>query len=51
MSHQRRAAPPGVAPDPAEAALLSIYDDSLEDAAAEAYARDYLGFGFTRWRS
>ena len=45
------APPPGVAPDPAEAALLSIYDDSLEDAAAEAYARDYLGFGFTRWRS
>ncbi|MFN5999687.1 MAG: nodulation protein NodH [Paracoccaceae bacterium] len=42
--------PPALAPDPAEAALLSIYDDSLEDAAAEAYARDYLGFGFTRWR-
>jgi LPS sulfotransferase NodH len=45
-------APPGrVAPDPAEATLLSIYDETLEDAAAQAYARDYLGFGFTRWRS
>lgn len=36
--------------DPAGAALLSIHDDSLEEAAAQAYARDYLGFGFTRWR-
>ncbi|MES2916593.1 MAG: nodulation protein NodH [Pseudomonadota bacterium] len=43
------APPVRIAPDPAEAALLSICDDSLEDAAAEAYARDYLGFGFTRW--
>jgi hypothetical protein len=43
--------PPALAPDPAEAALVSIYDESLEEAAAEAYARDYLGFGFTRWRS
>lgn len=33
-----------------EAALLSIWDDSLETAAAEAYQRDYMGFGFTRWR-
>jgi hypothetical protein len=37
-------------PDPAEAALLSIWDETLETAAAEAYARDYMGFGFTRWR-
>jgi hypothetical protein len=37
-------------PDPAEAALLSIHDERLEEAAAEAYARDYLGFGFGRWR-
>lgn len=43
-------APPSVTPDPAEAALLSIWDESLESAAAEAYARDYMGFGFTRWR-
>jgi hypothetical protein len=42
--------PPKTQPDPAEAALLLIYEDSLEDAAAEAYGRDYLGFGFTRWR-
>ena len=43
-------ATPMIAPDPAEAALLSIWDDSLESAAAEAYARDYMGFGFSRWK-
>jgi hypothetical protein len=42
--------PPAVTADPAEAALLSIWDESLETAAAEAYQRDYMGFGFTRWR-
>jgi hypothetical protein len=43
-------APPVVAADPAEADLMSIWDESLETAAAEAYQRDYMGFGFTRWR-
>lgn len=43
-------APPVVTADPAEAALLSIWDETLETAAAEAYARDYMGFGFSRWR-
>jgi len=43
--------PPAIAPDPAEAALRSIWDETLEAAAAEAYARDYMGFGFTRWRN
>lgn len=42
--------PPAVSPDAAEAALLSIWDESLEAAAAEAYARDCMGFGFSRWR-
>ncbi|MBN8631931.1 MAG: nodulation protein NodH [Rhodobacterales bacterium] len=42
--------PPAVTPDPAGAALLSIWDETLETAAAEAYARDYMGFGFPRWR-
>lgn len=41
---------PVVAADPAAEALLSIWDESLESAAAEAYQRDYMGFGFTRWR-
>ena len=41
---------PLTSPDPAEAALLSIWDETLEAAAAEAYQRDYLGFGFARWR-
>jgi hypothetical protein len=43
-------APPVITADPAEAALLSIWDETLESAAAEAYARDYMGFGFARWR-
>lgn len=43
-------APPAVAPEPAAEALLSIWDETLETAAAEAYQRDYMGFGFTRWR-
>jgi hypothetical protein len=42
--------PPVIVPDPAEAELLSIWDESLEAAAAEAYQRDYMGFGFSRWR-
>lgn len=33
-----------------QAALLPIWDERLEAAAAEAYQRDYMGFGFTRWR-
>lgn len=43
--------PPSVNPDPATEVLLSIWDESLETAAAEAYQRDYMGFGFTRWKS
>ena len=38
------------APDPAAQALAAIWDESLETAAEAAYARDYTGFGFTRWR-
>lgn len=44
------APPAALAQDPARAALLAIHDESLETAAAEAYARDYMGFGFARWR-
>jgi hypothetical protein len=51
LAAETGATPPvRLTPDPAEAALLSIHDESLEAAAAEAYARDYLGFGFGRWR-
>lgn len=45
-----RAKPAVPAADSAAKALEAIYDDSLEDAASEAYARDYTGFGFGRWR-
>ena len=44
-------AQPAPAPAGAEAALAAIYDESLEVAAEQAYARDYAGFGFGRWRS
>ncbi|MFC3088753.1 sulfotransferase domain-containing protein [Tabrizicola soli] len=43
-------APPPPAADPAAQALATIWDESLETAAEAAYARDYTGFGFTRWR-
>jgi LPS sulfotransferase NodH len=42
--------PPCPGPDPAVEALTAIHDDSLEDAAQAAYGRDYMGFGFARWR-
>lgn len=43
-------APPPPPLDPAAQALAMIWDETLETAAAEAYARDYTGFGFSRWR-
>ena len=30
--------------------LADIYDKELEDLAMEAYRRDYMNFGYTRWR-
>jgi LPS sulfotransferase NodH len=35
--------------DAAAEALRAIWQPALEDAAQEAYARDYIGFGFGRW--
>ncbi|MCB6178065.1 nodulation protein NodH [Rhodobacter sp. Har01] len=31
-------------------ALEQIWDPALEDASEDTYARDYMGFGFGRWR-
>lgn len=31
-------------------ALADIYDDQIEDLAAQAYQRDYVMFGFDRWK-
>jgi hypothetical protein len=42
------ATPPAQAPAPE--ALTAFCDDEVEEAAAAAYARDYAGFGFGRWR-
>ncbi len=39
---------PGVT-DPHAARLARIYDAGLETAARDAYARDYLTFGFADW--
>lgn len=42
---------PPPAPAPAQSgALAAIYDTDLEDAAREAYSRDYITFGFRDWR-
>lgn len=46
----------GDAPEPGEAAqagpfaLKQIYDEEIEARVSEAYQRDYLVFGFDRWR-
>jgi len=43
---------PAFTPDTAAAdALSAVWDPSFEDAAEDAYARDYMGFGFSRWKS
>ena len=40
------------APAPvADARLLALCDAEVEDAAREAYQRDYVGYGFGRWRA
>jgi hypothetical protein len=36
--------------EPTPEGLIAIFDDEVEEAAAVAYARDYAGFGFGRWR-
>ena len=35
--------------DPHHARLEAIYDEEIEAAAADAYQRDYLNFGFQSW--
>ncbi|WP_444667802.1 nodulation protein NodH [Cereibacter changlensis] len=37
--------------EPAPHALAAIHGDDLEEAAREAYLRDYVGFGFGPWRA
>ena len=34
-----------------DARLLALCDAEVEDAAREAYQRDYVGYGFGRWRA
>ena len=42
--------PPAPQDRAAAAALEAVWTPALEDAAQDAYARDYMGFGFGRWR-
>ena len=44
---------PAYAPavDISDPSLASLYDDSVEAAARDAYARDYVGFGFRNWNA
>jgi len=37
--------------DPLHDKLAAIYDPEIEDAARDAYARDYIGFGFGNWQA
>ena len=47
-----KASPPLEAPDDAAALLLeTIVDDQIEQAALDAYQRDYLTFGFKRLKN
>ncbi|MEF3046027.1 sulfotransferase family 2 domain-containing protein [Pseudotabrizicola sp. L79] len=42
------ASPPLPAAEP-DALLAAVYDDEIEAAARDAYARDYMAFGFQDW--
>ena len=44
-------APPAPQDHAAMAALEEVWQPSLEDVAQDAYARDYMGFGFGPWKS
>ena len=44
-------APPPPGDDPHPLGLAAIHDVALEEAAEAAYPRDYLGFGFGRWKA
>ncbi|MDW4498003.1 nodulation protein NodH [Sulfitobacter sp. D35] len=42
--------PPGPAVKDMPFAFEDVYDDAIESAAQRAYRRDYMMFGFERWR-
>lgn len=45
-------AAPAVTPDAAAGvALAAVWEPAFEDAAEDAYGRDYMAFGFGRWRA
>ncbi|VDC23472.1 nodulation protein NodH [Pseudogemmobacter humi] len=42
--------PPVTTDEAAPAALDAIWSEEMEEAAQDAWTRDYLGFGFARWK-
>lgn len=42
--------PPNMLEDTAPVPLAAIHDGELEAAARDAYQRDYVTFGFAKWR-
>ena len=46
-----RSSPPLPPEPPATFSLAEIYDGEIEAAAQEAYQRDYIGFGYGRWKA
>ncbi|MBK1634889.1 nodulation protein NodH [Rhodovulum adriaticum] len=46
----KAAAAPAPCAEPGPMPLADIYDEEIEDAAHEAYRRDYLAFGYRAWR-
>lgn len=42
--------PAALVDDTAAAALAEVWQPEMEDAAADAWPRDYMAFGFARWR-
>lgn len=52
LCQQIGAAAPAVLPAPAQTGpvpLDAIYDDEIEEAARDAYQRDYMAFGYRAW--
>lgn len=43
--------PPAPVDRAAAEALAAIWEPSMEDAAQDAYGRDFVGFGFGRWKA
>jgi hypothetical protein len=50
LGHDDPVAPQSAAQDQPYA-LAYIYDDEIEDLVSAVYQRDYIAFGFERWKA